>query len=94
MIIFREDKNDTLQYHIQQDTMRMNYGNYEVINQRLPKYNQATKANNTLYISGQIPADAATGEIVTSSIEDPQDVTKNANLYAEKVAESLEKKKK
>lgn len=44
LIIFREDKNDTLQYHIQQDTMRMNYGNYEVINQRLPKYNQATKA--------------------------------------------------
>jgi 2-iminobutanoate/2-iminopropanoate deaminase len=33
-------------------------------------YNQATKANNTLYISGQIPADPATGVIVTSSIED------------------------
>ena len=33
-------------------------------------YNQAAKANNTLYISGQIPADPATGVIVTSSIED------------------------
>lgn len=33
-------------------------------------YNQATKANNTLYISGQIPADPKTGIIVTSSIED------------------------
>jgi len=33
-------------------------------------YNQATKANNTLFISGQIPADPATGEIITSSIED------------------------
>ena len=29
-------------------------------------YNQATKANNTLYISGQIPADPKTGIIVTS----------------------------
>ena len=33
-------------------------------------YNQATKANNTLFISGQIPADPATGEIINSSIED------------------------
>ncbi|MDC3209167.1 RidA family protein [Chitinophagales bacterium] len=33
-------------------------------------YNQATKANNTLFISGQIPADPATGEIINSSIEE------------------------
>ncbi len=33
-------------------------------------YNQATKANNTLFISGQIPADPATGKIINSSIED------------------------
>lgn len=33
-------------------------------------YNQATKANNMLFISGQIPADPATGELVMSSIED------------------------
>lgn len=32
-------------------------------------YNQATKANNTLYISGQIPADPATGAIFNGSIE-------------------------
>ena len=33
-------------------------------------YNQATKANNTLFISGQIPADPATGKLINSSIED------------------------
>ncbi len=33
-------------------------------------YNQATKANNMLFISGQIPADPKTGELITSSIED------------------------
>lgn len=33
-------------------------------------YNQATKANNMLFISGQIPADPSTGEIINSSIED------------------------
>ncbi|MCB0538029.1 MAG: RidA family protein [Chitinophagales bacterium] len=33
-------------------------------------YNQATKANGMLFISGQIPADPKTGELVTSSIED------------------------
>lgn len=33
-------------------------------------YNQATKANNILFISGQIPADPATGELVMSSIEE------------------------
>jgi hypothetical protein len=40
------------------------------------------------------PEDKQLVAVVTSSIEDPQDVTKNADLYAEKVAESLEKKKK
>jgi 2-iminobutanoate/2-iminopropanoate deaminase len=33
-------------------------------------YNQAVKANNLLFISGQIPMDAATGTIVTSGIQD------------------------
>lgn len=33
-------------------------------------YNQAIKAGNTLYISGQIPLDPATGEIVKSGITD------------------------
>lgn len=33
-------------------------------------YNQATLHNGTLYISGQIPLDPATGELVMGSIED------------------------
>lgn len=33
-------------------------------------YNQATKANNMLFISGQIPINPETGELVSSSIED------------------------
>lgn len=33
-------------------------------------YSQAVKVGNTLYCSGQIPIDPATGELVTGSIED------------------------
>ena len=33
-------------------------------------YNQAIKAGKTLYVSGQIPLDAASGELVGGSIED------------------------
>lgn len=33
-------------------------------------YNQAVKAGNILYVSGQIPLDPATGEIVKSGITD------------------------
>lgn len=33
-------------------------------------YNQATRANNMLFISGQIPADPETGELLMSSIEE------------------------
>ncbi|GGG46276.1 hypothetical protein [Bizionia arctica] len=40
------------------------------------------------------PEDKQLVAVVTSQIVDPQDVTKNAQLYAKKVAESLEKKKK
>ena len=32
-------------------------------------YSQAVKAGNTLYVSGQIPLDAKTGEIVSNGIE-------------------------
>lgn len=32
-------------------------------------YNQAVKAGNTLYISGQIPMDAETGELVSGDIK-------------------------
>lgn len=33
-------------------------------------YNQAVKAGNILYVSGQIPLDPATGELITSGITD------------------------
>nr|WP_295869000.1 RidA family protein [uncultured Chitinophaga sp.] len=33
-------------------------------------YNQAVKAGNILYVSGQIPVDPATGELVKSGISD------------------------
>ncbi|RBL93683.1 RidA family protein [Chitinophaga flava] len=33
-------------------------------------YNQAVKAGNTLYVSGQVPLDPATGELVKSGIVD------------------------
>ena len=33
-------------------------------------YNQAIQAGDTLYVSGQIPLDPATGELISSSIED------------------------
>lgn len=33
-------------------------------------YNQSVMAGNTLFISGQIPIDPSTGEIVTGSIEE------------------------
>ena len=32
-------------------------------------YNQAVKAGNFLYVSGQIPLSAETGELVSGSIE-------------------------
>jgi len=32
-------------------------------------YSQAIKAGNTLYVSGQIPLDASTGQLVTTSIQ-------------------------
>ncbi len=33
-------------------------------------YNQSVLANGTLYISGQIPIDPSTGDLITSNIED------------------------
>lgn len=33
-------------------------------------YSQAVKAGNTLYVSGQIPTDPATGELVQGSVAD------------------------
>ena len=33
-------------------------------------YSQAVKAGNTLYVSGQIPTDPATGDLVEGSVAD------------------------
>ena len=47
-------------------------------------YNQATRANNMLFISGQIPADPETGELLMSSIEEETHrVMKNLNAILE-----------
>lgn len=48
-------------------------------------YNQATYANGTLYVSGQIPLDPATGELVQGSIEEEtEQVMKNlSNILKE-----------
>ena len=41
-------------------------------------YNQAVKTGNTLYISGQIPMDAETGELISGNIKQETDqVMKN-----------------
>jgi len=46
-------------------------------------YNQAVKAGNTLYVSGQIPLDAKTGELVLG------DITKETELVMENVGSIL-----
>ena len=47
-------------------------------------YNQAIQAGNTLYISGQIPIDPATGELVSGSLEDEaHQVLKNVGAVLE-----------
>jgi 2-iminobutanoate/2-iminopropanoate deaminase len=53
-----------------------------IITEKAPKaigpYNQAIEINHTLYISGQIPVDPATNEIVKGSIvEQTEQVMKN-----------------
>ena len=46
-------------------------------------YNQAIKAGNTLYVSGQIPLDAKSGEIVSG------DITKETELVMENIGHVL-----
>lgn len=46
-------------------------------------YNQAIKAGNTLYVSGQIPLDAKTGEIVSG------DIAKETELVMENIGHVL-----
>lgn len=55
-------------------------------------YSQAVLAGNMLFVSGQIPADPATGEIVTSSIEDEtKQSLENAKAILEEAGTSLDK---
>ncbi|RFS24072.1 RidA family protein [Chitinophaga silvatica] len=47
-------------------------------------YNQAVKVGNTLYVSGQIPIDPATGELAKGGIEaDTHQVMKNLQAVLE-----------
>jgi 2-iminobutanoate/2-iminopropanoate deaminase len=44
-------------------------------------YSQAIKSGNTLYVSGQIPLDQASGELVEGSIEEETDQVMKNLLY-------------
>lgn len=47
-------------------------------------YNQAVQAGNTLYVSGQIPIDPATGDLVSGTLEDEaHQVLKNVGAVLE-----------
>lgn len=47
-------------------------------------YNQAIRAGNTLYVSGQIPLDPVTGELVSGSLEEEaHQVLKNVGAVLE-----------
>lgn len=47
----------------------MEFLNTEKAPKAIGPYSQATKAGNTIYVSGQLPVDMATGELVTDSVE-------------------------
>lgn len=54
-------------------------------------YSQAVKSGNTLYISGQIPIDQSTGNLVDSSIEDEtEQVMKNLEFILEEAGLSFD----
>ncbi|CAG0925603.1 unnamed protein product, partial [Notodromas monacha] len=54
-------------------------------------YSQAIQAGNMLFVSGQIPIDPATGDVITSSIEDQAHrVMKNVKGLLESAGYSLE----
>lgn len=54
-------------------------------------YNQSIKASNTLYISGQIALDGASGDLITSSIEEEtHQVMKNLGAILENAGLSFE----
>ena len=54
-------------------------------------YNQAIQAGNTLYISGQIPIDPSSGQLVSDSIEaETQQVLENIKSILEHTGYSLD----
>ncbi|MFH6984621.1 RidA family protein [Marinoscillum luteum] len=53
-------------------------------------YSQAVLSNGVLYVSGQIPIDQATGQLVSTSIEDEtRQVMKNLNYILEAAGASF-----
>ena len=53
-------------------------------------YNQSVKAGNTLYVSGQIPIDPASGELVKAGIEsETHQVMKNLQAILEEAGMSF-----
>ncbi len=65
-----------------------------IFTEKAPKaigpYSQAVKANGFVYISGQIPINPATGEVVKSGIEDEvNQVMKNLKAIIEEAGSSL-----
>lgn len=54
-------------------------------------YSQAVKAGNTLYVSGQIPIDQSTGNLIESSIEEEtEQVMKNLGYILEEAGLTFE----
>lgn len=65
-----------------------------IFTEKAPKaigpYSQAVKANGFVYISGQIPINPATGEVVKSGIEDEvNQVMKNLKAIIEEAGSNL-----
>ena len=55
-------------------------------------YNQATLANGTLYVSGQIALDPATGDLITSDIEtETERVMENLKAIVEAGGSSMDR---
>ena len=55
-------------------------------------YNQATLANGTLYVSGQIALDPATGDLITDTIENETErVMKNLRAIVEAGGSSMDR---
>ncbi|PHR27845.1 MAG: reactive intermediate/imine deaminase [Desulfotalea sp.] len=54
-------------------------------------YSQAVSANNTIFVSGQLPIDPATGKMLSGNIGDKTDqIMKNAGAIAKAAGATLE----